>query len=1039
MRFLALATRPSNDSCSIAAPARQLTHIIAAERRTARGKTRATASFSEGERAVIRRKRNIIEMAVATAIFGACAAGAMPLSRAAQAAGDTAAQATSDATASPQSGKQSKKDKPTDSTIQLQEVVVNGFVSSLQNSIAIQKNSDTIVEAVSSQEIGQLPGTSIADALSRMPGISAQYFNGRPQQISIHGLSADFDVTQVAGSIQPSTSNNRDVELDQYPQSWFSTIKVYLTPSADLVNQGIAGTIDMLPMKPLDQKRPSATINANYQTIEPHDVMPGPGVSANGHNVDGILADQFLDHTLGITLGVDLESNPYHILHQAPWGYATDANGNLIIGGSKNYNVSDLLDRKGFIGSIEYKPSSALDSTLDLMEEDSNETQQAKGAEFPLGYGSGEVQIPGTTVNGFDTTGTFQNVYPVIRNDYNHYQARVYNIIWNNDFKLSDSWTGTLTAAYGRAEREDYFLESYSGYGYNGPGSEGTAAAFPGTDINFSEGANGKLWLFPSQGLDGSNVVLTDPQGWGSGANLVQAGFINQPHTEDHIARIKASATHYFESGPFSAIELGADYEHRRKDYRIDQAFLVLGGGPSLLLNGGATRTLPIPASALEGAGDPLAFMGVGPEVLYNPFALIASGALALYPTSLSSIAVPPNWSMDEKDTTPYVQLDIHSDLSQSVTLTGNVGVQVAHTNQNSEGERVAPGSSIGGAATTVLLPVSDGTSYTRYLPSLNLKFSLPDENDLLLSVARTMARPRPDYMSASFGINTNVTALTVTNPLLSYFSGSGGNPKLLPTMSTNVNASVTHYFRGPSGGGYNCTGGQSKTSALCTSGGEGYVQLSGYYLKLTDFINPSSLSVFNFAPYEAGYLTPTQQGQLGTSYGILNIPQNDGAGHIEGEQIAANVPLGDFTRWLGGLGVTGSVDRTLSTVHYAGQTSPVTVPGLSKWVENFTVYYQRGGFQASVNDDIRSSFLGEVFGISSTRVEQVFKATSTVDAQMSYEIPSGPLNGLTLIVTGSNLNNHTMATDENGDPRQVLTWEQYPRLYTIGFSYTFQ
>ena len=512
----------------------------------------------------------------------------------------------------------------------LQPVVISGFVSSLQNSIAIQKNSDSIVEAVSAQEIGQLPGTSIADALGRLPGVSAQYFNGRPQQISIHGLSADFDITNVDGSIQPSTSNNRDVELDQYPQSWFSTVQVALTPSANIVNQGIAGTIDMLTMKPLDQKGPVLTLNANYQTIEPHEVMPGPGVSANGHDLDGIVGDEFLDHTLGVYFGVDIEANPYHILHQAPWGYATDANGNLIIGGSKNYNISDLLNREGYIGGIEFKPSSALDSTLTLMEEDSNETQQAKGAEFPLGYGSNETELPGTTLNGFDETGTFDDVYPVIRNDYNKYQARLYNIIWNNDFKLGDNWTANLTGAYSRAERDDYFLEAYSGYGYDGPANEST---LPGTNVGFRESGNGELLLYPSQGLDGSNIMLTDPQGWGSGSNLVQAGFINEPHTEDHIGRVKLSATRYFESGPFSALEFGADYEHRRKDYLISQDFLVLGGGPSLLLNGGATQTAPIPASALEGTGDPLAFMGIGPEPLYNPFALIQSGTLVEYPT----------------------------------------------------------------------------------------------------------------------------------------------------------------------------------------------------------------------------------------------------------------------------------------------------------------------------------------------------------------------------------------------------------------------
>ncbi len=987
---------------------------------------------------MIRRKRNIIEMAVAAALFGACAAGAVPASHA-EAASATNSAASNDGgqvtpTAAEQEQKKSKSKAQVANENLLQPVVISGFVSSLQNSIAIQKNSDSIDEAVSAQEIGELPGTSIADSLGRLPGLAVQYFNGRPQQISIHGLSADFDITQVNESIQPSTSNNRDVELDQYPASWFNTIIVHMSPSADLIDQGIAGTIDMKTMRPLDQKGPVAHLNANYQFIEPNQVMPGPGVSNRGHDIDGIFADQFFDHTFGVTLGVDLEDIPSHILHQGPWGYATDANGNSIIGGSKNYNISDVLDRKGYLATFEWRPSSAFTSTLDLMEEDSNETQQAKGAEFPLGYGSNETEIPGNTTNGFDQTGQFNDVYPVIRNDYNHYQARLYNIIWNNDFKLADSWTANIQGAYSRAERENEFVEAYSGYGYDGPANESTLA---GTNVPFRESGNGELLLYPSQGLDGSNIVLTDPQGWGSGSNLVQAGFINDPHTEDYIGHLKMGATKFFDSGPLSSLEAGVAYQNRRKNYVINQDFLVPGGGPSLLLNGGATKEAPIPASALEPTTDALGFMGIGPQVMYDPFAVIASGALVKYPTALSSINVPPDWVVTEKDTTGYLQLNIQTDLGSDVGLRGNVGLQLAHTSQTSDGQRVAPGSTIGGAATTVLLPATGGTSYTRYLPSLNLVASLPYDNDVRFSAARTMARPRMDYMSASFGIGGDITHLPDTNPLTSYFSGSGGNPKLLPTMSDNFNLSVEHYFKG-SGNGYACQGTQDKTSALCTSGGAGYVQLSAYYLKLSDYINPSDLSIFNFAPYESGYLTSAQQAQLGTSYGILNIPQNNGAGHIEGEQFATNLPLGDFTSWLNGIGILASVDRTLSSIYYSDQTMPVTVPGLSKWVENFTLYYQRGGFQASVNDDIRSSFLGEVFGISSTRIEQVFKGTATVDAQVSYAFTSGRLNGLTLIATGSNLTNQGMQTYQNTDPREVLTWEEYDRLYTIGFSYGF-
>jgi iron complex outermembrane receptor protein len=834
--------------------------------------------------------------------------------------------------------------------------------------------------------------------------------------------------------IQPSTSNNRDVELNQYPASWFNTIDVHMSPSANLVDQGIAGTIDMQTMRPLSQKGMVAHLNANYQLLEPGQVMPGPGVSNRGHEVDGIFADQFLDHTVGVAFGIDLEANPTHILHQAPWGYATAASGGLLIGGSKNYNISDLLDRDGYLATFQFKPSEAFNSTLDFTYEEAKETQQDKGAEFPLAYGSNEIENPGTLSNGFYETGSFGDVYPVIRNDYTYYQDRVYNALWHNELKLAHDWTADLDAGYSRAESDDTFLEAYSGFGYNGPNNESTV---PGTTVGFQEGHNGELYLFPSQSF-ANNVMITDPQGWGSGSNLVQAGFINEPHTEDYIGHVKLSAAHYFESGPFSSLEFGVNRERRRKNYIINQDFLVPGGGPSLLLNQGATRSAPIPGSAIEGVTDALGFMGIGPQVLYNPFALIKSGVLAEYPTQVSSLSSPPDWVVNENDTTGYLQLNLQTNLSPNVGLRGNVGLQIAHTGQFSTGSRVAPGESAGGSTPVTLLPIDGGTSFTRYLPSLNLVLSLPADNDVRFSAARTMARPRMDQMSASIGVGTNNSNLSLTDPNKGFFSGQGGNPDLTPTMASNYNISVEHYFSGDSGG-YACSGSQDKSSALCTSGGVGYVQLSAYYIRLTDFINPGAATLSDFTPYVSGYLTPAQQAQLGTVYGIMTIPQNDGTGHIEGEQFATNLPFGDFTHWLNGFGVLASVDRTLSSVYYASNAVQVTIPGLSKWVENYTLYYERGGLQLELNDDIRSSFLGEVFGLSASRIEQQFKETAYVNAQVSYAFDSGLLQGLTLIATGSNLTNQGMQTYQLPDPRQVLTWEQYDRLYTIGFSYQFR
>ncbi len=975
---------------------------------------------------MIRRKRNILEMAVATAIFGVCAAAPAVHAQTAATAQDAAGTQTS--------ASDSKSKKQVAHANLLKPVVISGFLSSMENSVAIQKNSDSIVEAVSAEQIGELPGSSIANALGRLPGIATQMVNGRPQLISVNGFGPDFIGVLMNGDEQVSTANNRNVQLDQYPASWFKVDKVYFTPSADLIGQGLAGTVDMQTYRPLDEKHRVLSLNANYSWLSPGEVMPGPGVDDKGYDLTGMYVDQFFDRKLGVTLSADLNTSPAHIEHQAPWGYPTDANGNLVVGGSKNYNISDLWKRDAYLATFQFQPNSVYTSTLDMTYEEFHETQQAKGIEFPLQWGGGVTLTPGTVSNGFDVTGTFNNVYPVIRNDYNKYDAKVYNVNWRNDFKFSDSWTGTATASYNRAQRNDFFLESYSGFGYNGPASKG---AVPPATVNFTEASDGELLLSTPQSLS-NGIVLTDPQGWGSGANLVQQGFINAPEATDYLADLRLSATHYFGSGPISSMEIGADRGARHKEYNINQDFIVLPGaacGVVITSTCTPTQSAPIPSGALEPATAALGFMGIGPQMLYDPLAVLASGADVLYPTALSSISVPPNWRVEENDTTAYLQFNIQTNLGTAVGLRGNFGLQLDHTSQVSTGSRVAPGSSTGGSARTVLLPTIGGTSYTRYLPSLNLVFSMPHDNDVRASVARTMVRPRLDQMSASLGIGDNPTYLTSTNPNQSYFSGSGGNPQLLPYMATGYHLSLEHYFRGSSD--YHCAAGQSQASKACQVGGPGYVQVAGYYYSLSDYVNPNAAVLYNFAAFVPSYLTPAEQAQLGTTEGILTAPANNGSGHIEGLQFAFNVPLGDFTHYLNGLGVQASADRTLSAVYYPGNTQPVTVPGLSKWVNNYTLYYAHGGFQASVNDTFRTSFLGRVFGISATRIEQTIKGQSWISAQVSYEFETGRLKGLTLVASGLNLGNQVQQTFQNGDPRQVLTWERYGREYQVGFNYT--
>ncbi|TAN02623.1 MAG: TonB-dependent receptor [Rhodanobacteraceae bacterium] len=946
-------------------------------------------------------KRNVLTLALISAGIGLAAHANVGLAAGAPANGaQDQTQPQSQATATDQNAKNKKKNKQQKSEPQqLQAINVRGYAGSLQNATVIKRDSAEIVEAVSAEQIGKLPGTSIADALGRLPGLAVQTLNGRPQVVSIHGFGPDFSTALVNGREQVSTANNRGVQYDQYPASWFNNVVVYMSPNASLIGQGLAGTVDMRTIRPLDQTHSIAAVNAHYVWDSLSTLSPGSGVSDHGYSVDGVYVNQFADHTFGITLGVDLESNPAQIEHQAPWGYPNDANGDLVIGGSKNYGISDQMKRLGLLTTLQYRPTQNFTSTLDLTYDNFRETQQAKGMEFPLFWGANVKLAPVNVQNGFVQSGIYSNVSPVVRNDYNKEDAKVWNIGWNNKLRFNADWSAEMDASYSRADRRSTLLESYTGFGYNKSGPTDTLA--------FQEAASGLFYVDPTLNYT-QGLMLTDPQGWGSGNNppVVQAGFINMPYTNDYLARLRLSVERDFLSGPFSSMQFGVDRATRNKTYNINQDFIVLPNG---------AKTAPIPS---YGISDPLAWMGVGPQVTYNPLAFLSDGTYQLFPTALSSIGVPPNWKVRENDLTPFVQFNLDT-LLGSVPVRGNFGLQVQHTNEGSEGQRVAAGTSSTGSSVVTLVPVSGSTNYTRWLPSVNLVFEFTPSTDLRVGAARVLARPRMDQMSASLDISGNITHLSSTDPNTSYFSANGGNPKLLPTMADNFNISLEHYF----------------------SDNQGYMALSTYYLKLSDYINPNAAFLHNFAPFVGAFLSPSQQQQLGTTYGIVSGPTNDGHGNVKGLQGTINLPFKVFTSVpvLNDFGVIVTGDYTKSAMTYAGNSQAITVPGLSKWVANATLYYQHGGFEARVSDNYRTSFLGEISGISATRILQTIKGGSIYDAQVSYTIPDGRFKGLTFLLQGSNLTNQRFITFQNNDPRQVLYYEEYGRRYELGVSYKFR
>ena len=193
-------------------------------------------------------KRNVLALALAS--VGFCAASS---SYAAPQANDSNDQATQTAASSDVATAKAKAQAKEDQHVKnMSTITVTGFSRSIETSIDVKRYADTVVDVVTAADIGGLPDVSISDALTRLPGISAERINGEASAINIRGMSGGFVETTLNGREQGATSGSRVIQFDQYPSEMISQATVYKSPKASLIEGGVAGTVEMQTANPLE-------------------------------------------------------------------------------------------------------------------------------------------------------------------------------------------------------------------------------------------------------------------------------------------------------------------------------------------------------------------------------------------------------------------------------------------------------------------------------------------------------------------------------------------------------------------------------------------------------------------------------------------------------------------------------------------------------------------------------------------------------------------------------------------------------------------
>jgi iron complex outermembrane receptor protein len=900
-----------------------------------------------------------------------------------------------------------------------QDIVVTGLRASLERAQSLKRNNSSVIEAVSAEDIGKLPQSSVADSLGRLAGLAGERRAGRISGISVRGFREDFVGTTLNGRELIGIGDNRGVEYDLYPAEIVSAAVVYKTPDAGLTAMGIGGTVDIRTARPLERKR-ALIANATFE--QNGKKSRNPDFKDNGYRFALSYSDKFADDTIGIALTAATTSSPVQDDFLSIWGYDANAitsganRGKFVPQGIDISSRTRVLKRDTLAGVVQYKPTDRFTATFDALYINFADKGISRGfvEALPVAEnGSTVISSNDRAVTSASTTG-FNSV---IRSDPIDKQGdlKVFggNIVYNATSNLDLN----LDVSRSESKKRDTRGESYAGLGRAGLASQG-----PNTRRTWTYSDRGLMFSNNSQRFDDYDVVkLAGPQSWGgslapitelntpaaraAGIGFAQAqdGFVNTARFDEYLNSVRLQANYRFTDGFLKSVNVAVRYSDHEKS-KVNQGFFL------------TASTYPsdgtVPQDARRGVAD-LTWVGLDKVVAYDALGLINSDFYRRWDAgSLEPDRLGDTYTIREKVWQPSIKAEFETDLG-SIRMFGNVGVQGLITDQQANGFNALVVSNLRVQAT----PVSDGAKYTRVLPSLNTNFDLGNGHTIRFALAKVVSRPRIDFLNPGSSVKfaNNVAAVTNANPELGPWTSRSGNATLRPYEANQADLSYEYYFAS-----------------------DGFVSVSGFYKDLRNW-NVQTTTLRDFREfYIPGYhqavssdgrtiFTPaTFQGLNTTFTGGLK-------GTVKGVELQGSLPFGRFLNALDGFGVTGGAAFT------DGKLDDGTrIPGLSARVFQGTAYFEKAGFSARVSANNRSSWLSEDRGGSNSIAPANRSGQTLVDAQIGFDFANTNIDYLSRLRVSLQAQNLTDQRDVYTDNASGLTTrtETFGRNFLLNLTY---
>src|SRR3982751_2031984 len=132
-------------------------------------------------------------------------------------------------------------------------IVVTGQRRALQSARNVKRNSPQIVDAIVAADIGKLPDIAVSDTAARIPGIQITRERGEGDRVLLRGLDRSF-YTTTYNSREIFTAETRSVALQDFPSGAIAALEAFKTSTANLIEPGIAGLVNVRSRRPFDFK-----------------------------------------------------------------------------------------------------------------------------------------------------------------------------------------------------------------------------------------------------------------------------------------------------------------------------------------------------------------------------------------------------------------------------------------------------------------------------------------------------------------------------------------------------------------------------------------------------------------------------------------------------------------------------------------------------------------------------------------------------------------------------------------------------------------